>query len=123
MDKPPLSSFTKKNLIPYVFPGADGAVVFVPANQEPSPEVQTILKRSGQQRWYQVPGGYEGMIPWHLVAGSESLFRRVPKGWDHEHCDFCNSQVGIGETCWTADFEGGGFWLFCVTCFRTLEDE
>lgn len=120
MEKPPLSSFTQAMLTPYTFPGTDAAVVFIPDGEKPSQEMREVLERSGQQRWYPAPGGHQAKIPWHLSKGHESLFEREEKGWDHEHCDFCNAHVNIGDVCWTADIPGGGFWLFCGGCYKKL---
>jgi hypothetical protein len=123
MSTPPLSLFTKAQLMQQVFPGLDAAVVFIPEGQEPSPAVRDVLQRSGQQRWFPVPGGHKAKVPWPLAEGSESLFEREQKGWDHEHCDFCPAHVNIGDPCWSVDSEKGGFWVFCRGCYEKLGDE
>jgi len=123
MSAPPLATFTKAMLKEYAFPGTDAAVVFVPEGHAPSPEVREILERSGQQRWCPVPGGHKAKVPWHFSKGRESLFEREEKGWNHEHCDFCNAHVNIGELCWTAESGSGGFWIFCRECREKLKEE
>ena len=122
MSAPPLDTFTKTMLEEYEFPGTDAATVFVPEGQTPLPEVREVLECSGQQRWFPVAGGHKAKVPWHFSKGHESLFEREKKGWDHEHCDFCNSHVNIGELCWTAK-SGRGVWLFCKQCYEKLREE
>ncbi len=117
-----LDTFSKAMLAKHVFPGIDAAVVFVPEGQTPSSEVREVLEGSGQQRWYPVPGGHRAKVPWHCSEGRESLFEREVKGWDHEHCDFCNSHVNIGELCWTTDSGDGGFWVFCRGCYENVKE-
>src|SRR5688500_14204698 len=99
MGAPLLAAFTKAMLEEYKFPGTDAAVVFVAEGQAPSGGVREVLERSGQQRWYPVPGGHRVKVPWHWSEGHESLFEREVKGWDHEHCAFCNSHINIGDLC------------------------
>jgi len=123
MNAPPLHHFTKAMLAMYEFPGTDAAVVFVPDGQEPSAEVQEVLHRSGQQRWYPLPGGHKAKVPWHFSKGHESIFEREALGWDHEHCDFCKGRVSAGEVCWTADSEQDSFWVFCKNCYEQLRDK
>lgn len=123
MNAPPLATFTRAMLEEYEFPGTDAAVVFIPEGKTPSSEVQEVLDRSGQQRWYPVPGGHKAKVPWHCSEGRESLFEREENGWDHEHCDFCNAHVNIGDQCWTAESGRGGSWLFCRECYEKLKEE
>jgi len=123
MSAPRLHEFTKVMLQEYDFPGTDAAVFFIPEGQSPSVPVQQVLKRSGQQRWYPVPGGHRVKVPWHFSEGQEALCEREPKGWNHEHCDFCDASVQIEELCWTVESGRGGFWLFCKSCYDKLRDE
>jgi hypothetical protein len=123
MSPPPLSMFTRAMLEEYKFPGTDAAVTFIPEGQKPVPEVQQVLTRAGQARWYPVEGGHRAKIPWHFAEGHESLFEREEKGWDHEHCDFCNAHVNIGELCWTAETGRGDFWLFCRSCQEKVKEK
>jgi hypothetical protein len=123
MSAPDLTTFNTALLEAYTFPGTDAAVVFIAEGQIPSDDIQEVLSRSGQQRWYPVQGGHDAKVPWHYSKGYESLFRREEKGWDHEHCDFCESHVNIGETCWTANSGNGGFWIFCRKCYDKVPKE
>lgn len=123
MSAPPLSQFTKAMLEEYEFPGSDAAVVFVPEGESPSPEAKQVLGRSHQQRWYPVSGGHTAKVPRYCSKGSESLFVREKKGWDHEHCDFCGADVKMGELAWSVDTEAGGIWLFCRECYEQLEEK
>jgi hypothetical protein len=121
MGAPSLETFTKAMLEEYKFPGTDAAVAFIPEGQTPSAEVGEVLKRSGQQRWFPIPGGHQAKVPWHFSKGFETLFEREKKGWDHEHCDFCNEHVYMGDICWTAN-AGRGIWIFCKACYEKLRD-
>lgn len=122
MGAPPLETFTKAMLEEYRFPGTDAAVIFIPEGHAPSAEVQEVLKRSSQQRWHPVSGGHDVKVPWYFTKSYESLFRREAKGWDHEHCDFCDEYVNIGELCWTAD-ASRGIWIFCKSCYEKLTEK
>jgi hypothetical protein len=114
-----IEDFKKSSLTEYVFPGTDAAVVFVAEGTRPSNEVQEVLGRSRQQRWFPVDGGNNAKVPFHLAKGCEHLFERETKGWDHEHCDFCNTSVRIGELCWTAP-SGSGILIFCKECYSNV---
>ena len=76
-----LKSFRKSMLERYQFPGTHAAAVFVAEGQQPSHEVQEVLSRSAQQRWYPVAGGHRVKVPWHLSEGCEHLFEREEWGW------------------------------------------
>jgi len=116
-----IDDYSKDGLQHHVFPGSDAAVVFVPEGQSPAPEVRTALERGGRQRWYPVAGGHMAKIEFHAAAGSEHLFQLEKGGWDHEHCDFCNASIPIGQTCWTtADRD---FVVFCEECYSKLKPE
>jgi hypothetical protein len=122
MNRPELEQFTKIMLEEYRFPGTDAAAVFVPTDQRPSPHVQEILDKAGPQRWYPMAGGSQVRIPWHFAKGCESLFERLPKGWDHEHCSFCDGHIDIGKLCWCTDADGG-IWVFCKSCYEKVADK
>jgi hypothetical protein len=115
VDKPELANLTPDMLEEYIFPGTDAASVVIPDGQKPSSEVKEVLDRSGFSRWYPVTGGHRVKVPWHFAKGRESLFEREKKGWDHEHCDYCNEHVNIGQRSWTIPAEGG-VWLICQSC-------
>ena len=119
MSEPQLRDFTKAMLEDYTFPGTDAAVVFIADGSAPSPAVREVLARSGQQRWYPVAGGHQAKIPFHFVEGHEGLFERERKGWNHEHCDFCDASIAISELCWTAPSNRGVF-VFCKECYAKV---
>ena len=117
-----LRNFQKTSLQEYVFPGTDSATVFVQEGTQPTRQVQEVLDRSHQQRWFPVEGGGKAKVPFHYAQGREHLFEREVKGWDHEHCDFCNASVRIGELCWTAPSDGG-ILIFCKNCYEKVPSE
>ena len=119
MRPPKLDDFTKAVLEEYLFPGTDAAAVFVADGSTPSEEVKEVLGRYSQQRWYPVPGGHKAKVPFYCAKSHEALFEREPKGWDHEHCDFCEARIGIGELCWTASV-GRGIIIFCKDCYAKV---
>lgn len=94
-------------------------VLFVADGATTPPFVEEVLARSGQQRWYPVPGGRQAKIPFHYTEGHEELFEREEKGWNHEHCGFCGASIDIGELCWTAPSKRGCF-IFCKKCYAKL---
>lgn len=119
MSEPRLHDFTKSMLEDYIFPGADAAVVFVADDAAPPQVITEILARSFQQRWYPVEGGHHAKIPYHFAAGHEDLFEREPKGWNHEHCDFCDAPIAVGEPSWTSPSNRGVF-IFCKECYTKV---
>jgi hypothetical protein len=121
MGKPSLDQFRRADLEEYPFPGTDAAAVFVAEGTQLSPEVAEVFRRSGQHRWCPAAGGHEVHIPFHFTKEQAHFFKRIERGWDHEHCDFCDASVNIGDRCWTAP-SGRGFWIFCGACRAKLPD-
>ena len=115
--EPTLNDYTSDMLEEHVFAGADAATYFVPEESDEPPEhVRRILDRSPEKRIYPVDGGNEWWVPWDAVEGHEDLFGQEPGGWDHEHCSFCRSTIGVGEVYWTTDHPVGGCLMFCREC-------
>ncbi|MBI2756719.1 MAG: hypothetical protein HYX52_08425 [Chloroflexi bacterium] len=114
MDKPELARLTDAMLEAYTFPGTDAAWLLVPDDGAVAPQVQEILDHV-PSRWYPTGGGHRVKVPWWAVRGRENYFQRETKGWDHEHCDYCEAAVKIGEQCWTIP-AGQGVWIICAAC-------
>jgi hypothetical protein len=116
------TQFTKSMLKEHPFPGLDAATLFLPEHQPIAPEIQQILNRAGQSRFYPIPGGNTVKIASPRPENIRPPFKVEPKGWDHEHCDFCNATIDINQTCWSADFPTGGFAIFCKSCRDQLRN-
>lgn len=121
MSNPKLEDYTQDGPEEYFFPGVDAAVIFVPNGAVNSGEIEEALSRSSQQRWYPVEGGHNAKIPYYFAKGKEHLFEREPKGWDHDHCSFCEERIEINEQSWIVRAKKGGGWhLFCKACYQKL---
>jgi hypothetical protein len=120
-----LSDIHRSELESYVFPGTDAAVL-VTQEKIPQSELETIFgDLSGQHRFYPSENGWKIKFPYWYVheifRGDESQMKsknieREEKGWDHEHCSFCNSHIDIGTSCYTTDHEEGGYYIICNEC-------
>ena len=82
---------------------------------------------SGQHRFYPTETGWKIKFPyWYvheLFAGDQAemtkrKIQREEKGWDHEHCSFCRAHIPIGQSCYTADHEDGGYYIICNECAK-----
>jgi hypothetical protein len=120
-----LEEIRRAELEEYVFPGTD-ALVIVIERMLAQEDVQEIFREiGGQHRLYQTDVGWKVKFPHADVAGmlDEDSFSspgvsvvREEKGWDHEHCSFCDEHVFIGDTCHTAPHESGGVYVLCLKC-------
>ncbi len=46
-------------------------------------------------------------------------FKIDPKGWNHDHCELCQTKFCENNTeCETQGFNSGNLWL-CITCYST----
>ncbi|HBC89117.1 MAG TPA: hypothetical protein DCZ94_19435 [Lentisphaeria bacterium] len=120
-----LSQFRKQDLEPYTFPGTDAAVMHV-REKIPERELRKICGKfkNTQLRYYSTEEGWDVKIPWWNIAGLDAAgqFERVKRGWDHEHCSFCNESVGIGENCFLHENEDkNGNYLFCQKCYAKIK--
>ena len=71
-----LRDFKRSSLREYVFPGTDAAVVFMPEGTRPAQEIQEVLDRSYQQRWFPIQGGARAKVPFHYAEGREQRERQ-----------------------------------------------
>ena len=78
---------------------------------------------SSEHRIYPTPTGWKIKFPyWYvetLCSTGESGFRledfvREKKGWDHEHCSYCQAHITIGERSYTVEHENGGIYIICL---------
>jgi hypothetical protein len=121
-----LSDIRRADLEDYVFPGTDAAVQILDVKLSESELDEAYAEIPIERRYYPTAKGWKVKFPfWHVSAmmelgdaefPPESGFVRERKGWDHEHCSFCQAHIGIGELCYTLDHEEGGVYIICKTC-------
>jgi len=120
-----LETISKSELEEYLFPGTDAAVMTI--NRDvPQQELEEMFgELSGDHRFYPIDTGWKIKFPyWYIEALTSSGdigltiddFEREPKGWDHEHCSFCDAHIHIGEMSFTVDHENGGVYIICQQC-------
>ena len=103
-----------------VCPETDAPVVFIPKDQEPSPEIKKVLDEAGPQRWFPKENGNIIKCPNVVNTFDESLFKLEKGGWDHEHCDACGNTINAGVTCWIAKKDDKLF-IICERCYKKLK--
>ena len=89
-------------------------------------ELENIFQGiSREHRFYPTDTGWKVKFPYWYVSKllsmgdcgfSERDFKREAKGWDHEHCSFCNAHIQIREKCYTVEHEEGGVYVICLKC-------
>lgn len=119
-----LNDYTKDMLREYHFQGIDAATYFVQGDDdEPPSHIEEILNRASDRRVYPIDGGHLWMVPYRVVKGHETFFERKEKAWDHEHCDFCDKTVKIGEESWITGDRDKGMFLFCRQCHTKVKSK
>lgn len=122
--KKKLSHFRKRDLDDYTFPGTDAAVYHVPSKVTVKQLNAVFDKLTGpERRYYPTPDGWDVKFPWWSVSeiNEDKIFKRQKKGWDHEECSFCGTEISIGAKCHTHEHERGGVYIFCKQCYGKLK--
>jgi hypothetical protein len=115
---PTLQNHAKSEFDQHTFPGIDARMVFLPIGSRPQGRLKEALDHAGQQRAYPVEGGHIIKVPSFHVEEFADLFDVERNGWDHEHCDFCNASINVGQQCWTTRDEY--FKVACEICYENL---
>jgi hypothetical protein len=120
-----LSEMPFADLEEYVFPGTDAAVLIIP-ERIPQAELENMFGGLvGEHRFYPTETGWTIRFPyWYVLeffGGNEAEmnagnFTREEKGWDHEHCSFCQARIMVGDLCYTTDQGEGGCYIVCNEC-------
>ena len=120
-----LDTIRRDELEEYHFPGTDAAVLVIEA-KIPQDEIENSFKEiSSEHRIYPTATGWKIKFPyWYVEAicshGDAGVtldnFVREEKGWDHEHCSYCQTHIAIGERAFTVEHERGGVYVICVKC-------
>jgi hypothetical protein len=111
-------TFRKNELVRDVRPEVDALVSFVPDGSAPSSELQNQIDLRGYCRWYPIEGGHLVKVPFQGAEPPDGPFRIESKGWDHDHCDACESDVHAGDIVWcTTD---ANFGMICNACYDRL---
>ena len=103
-----------------VCPKTDALVVFIPKDQEPSPEIKKVLDEAGPQRWFPKEDGNIVKCPNVVNTFDKTIFKLEKGGWDHEHCDACGNTIDAGMSCWIAKKDDELF-LICELCYKKLK--
>ena len=120
-----LSELKKANLEEYEFPGTDAAVLNVEKNINQKELEDAFRGISGQHRFYPSDSGWKVKFPYWYIKEITSRgksgfklqdFAREAKGWDHEHCSFCQAHIIIGDKAYTHPHEDGGVYVLCLKC-------
>jgi hypothetical protein len=118
-NKDPIDRLTSSIFFKTRCPKKDALTVFIPKDQEPSPEIKKILDEAGPSRWFPQDGGHLVKIPNIFDSYDEKLFKIEKDAWDHEHCDKCGGTIEYDEICWVTELENNRY-LFCNSCYRKL---
>lgn len=118
--KDPLERFNADMFHKTVCPETDALVVFVPNDQELSPEIKKVLDEAGPQRWFPQDDGNIVKCPNVVKTFDKTIFKLEKGGWDHEHCYTCGTCIDAGKSCWIAK-KGDYQFLICEKCFQKLK--
>lgn len=118
---PALAKHARSDFDQHTFPGMDARTVFLPIGSRPDGRLKEALEHAGQQRAYPVEGGHIVKVPWFHDEEFADLFELEKNGWDHEHCEFCNASISVGQRCWTTRDEQ--FEVACSVCYQKLQDK
>lgn len=120
-----LSAIQRSDLEEYLFPGTDAAVIIVEKKIPQSELEEAFGELSGDHRFYPTATGWKIKFPYWYIEGLIAMgdcgitledVVREERGWDHEHCSFCHSNIWIGDLSYTCDHEEGGVYVLCPTC-------
>lgn len=99
-------------------PVVDALVMFVPDGQQPNAELQDQLDQRGHSRWYPKDGGHDVKMPFQGSVPPSPSFTIEPGGWNHDHCDVCETTIDAGQLCWMTQEEQPA--LICDACYERL---
>ena len=116
-EKEPVDSLTRDMFRKVRCPIMDALTVFIPKDQEPSPQIQKVLDEAGDQRWFPNEQGHLVKIRNVFDTYDDNLFKLEKNGWNHEHCDKCGGTIDPEDECWYAEVDDR-FFLFCDTCYQ-----
>lgn len=119
-DKDPLKDLRAEMFEKETFQAMDALVVFIPKGQKPSKEVQRVLDEAGRRRYYMKDGGRIIKCPYVVESFDNKLFKIEKGGWEHEHCDTCNSIISAGDSYWISD--ENEFYLICNNCYQEIKE-
>ena len=116
----PLKDLRSEMFEKETFQAIDALVVFIPKGQKPSKEVQRVLDEAGSQRHYMKDRGNIIKCPFVVESFDNTLFEIEKGGWEHEHCDICNSTISVGDSYWIS--EENEVYLICNNCYREIKE-
>jgi hypothetical protein len=59
-------------------------------------------------------------MPFQGDSAPQGAFEIEREGWDHDHCDRCETPVYAGQDCWVTREDD--FALICSACYERLGD-
>jgi hypothetical protein len=95
-------------------PALDALEIFIPTGHEADPEVDELIARTGNCRWYPEEGGHRVLILYESGEFDAARFTLKKGGWDHEHCAHCGAHIEPMTLSWVT--ESGRFILLDDEC-------
>ena len=115
------AQFRSLRFIPSRIPALDALVAFIPAGQPMHAGVKGTLDRIGANRWLEVTGGHELLMPYEGGAYDRARLSVRRKGWDHEICSNCRARIAAMTPCWVT--EEGPLRVLCTACKARMDAE
>jgi len=78
----------------------DALEVFVPTGAPHDAELDALLRKAVQSRWYPVEGGEQGLILYRGGPFNEARFTLRRGAWDHAHCAICRRHIAVNALGW-----------------------
>jgi hypothetical protein len=113
-----LEQLRRLQFAPSRIPALDALEIFVPDNAPPDPELDEIRSRTGQSRWYPVPGGHRVLVLYERGPFDPGRFALRKGAWDHEHCERCRDQIPPMTLCWVSSDDS--YTILCEACHQLV---
>jgi hypothetical protein len=113
-DADPFVEYRRLEFMESRIPIQDALAVFVPDDPPIDAKVKAAISTHAVSRWFPKPGGHEVLVPYAGEPYDASIFRVVPRAWDHETCSHCRAHIPPMTLCWVTP--SGWYVLLCAQC-------
>ena len=99
-------------------PRLNALEVFVPTGTEQDDELNAVINRTGNSRWFPADGGHRVLILYEGGEYDTTRFSLIREGWDHEHCTRCRGRIEAMTLCYVTP--DGPYVVLCADCHAAV---